>query len=174
MMRGGGGWASLPGLVPNGVKPQLSSPLSEWLHGWLRPRRPAERRERQKWLGKDMACCSGCPSQDAGSSICSSLCSAWSGCVQQTPPGRYSLLSSDGNGFEANNASLATGLLICGDKLKKAGYDKGYFSCTRQFGSDTSGHVPSVPGVCPSICQLPAKSSGRFTHWPEFHISCLD
>ena len=72
-------------------------------------------------------------------------------------PSRYSLLCSDGNGFEANNISLAAGLLICGEKLKKAQYDKGYFSGTRQFGNDTSGHVPSVPEVCLSICQLIAK-----------------
>lgn len=71
-------------------------------------------------------------------------------------PSKYSLLSSDGNGFQAN-ISLATGLLICGENLKKAWYGKGCFSSSRQFGSDISGHVPSVDGVCLSVCQLIAK-----------------
>lgn len=71
-------------------------------------------------------------------------------------PSMYSLLSSDGNGFEAD-ISLPTGLLICGEKLKKARYGKGYFSGTRQFVSDTCGHAPSLPGVCLSVCQLIAK-----------------
>lgn len=94
-----------------------------------------------------MACYSGSQSQDAGSSIRSFLCSASSGCVQQMSPSRSSLLSSDGNSFEANNISLATRILICGEELKKAWCNKGYFSGTRQFGSDTSGHVTPVPRV---------------------------
>lgn len=70
-------------------------------------------------------------------------------------PGRSTLLSSGGNSYEANDISLATGILICGEKFNKAWYDKGYFSVTRQFGSDTSGHLTQSLSAG---CQLISKT----------------
>lgn len=138
---------------PSGLKPRLSSSLSE-LAGTAETKDALlKRTERQKWLGKGAAFNSGCPSQDAGSLVCSPLYRVCSGFVQhhlqvgapffpqpEMLSRQTTLVWLQGLQSEVKNTTL---------------YDKQYSLAS---GSLAETHLGTVPARPEPVCALPADS----------------